>query len=260
MALQTTHQKLIEARQKCAPITTSSISVDVQGKLNYNSLDAGVVEGYAIIWGQRSLTGYKFLKGCCSRSIQEHGPKSGANYQIKFLLQHDQNEPMALLEELVEDEVGLRFKTKPLDLWDLPGSAAYRLIAQLKSKTINNFSHGYDWIWDKTSYDDTDDSLVAAEIQLFEISAVTIPAGMNTRQIQSVEELGSLQEDISDFISTLPQRHRMQARQLFTIQHSLINTNGFGETGQQVKDAKKEKVLTNKQSPGIDFDYLLKHF
>ena len=221
------HSKILEAKQKAAPITYSSIVIDTQGKLKQSSLDEGVVEGYSIIWGERSLTGYKFLKGSCAKSLSLHGVGSKAHYEIKFLNQHNQDDPMALFAELEEDDIGLRFKTKPLDLWDLPGSNAHRLIAQLKSKTINNFSHGYDWVWDKVEYDDSDDSLVAQEIKLFEISAVTIPAGLQTRQIQSLEQLGDVADEISQFVSTLPSKFRMQARQLFSLQHSLINLDSF---------------------------------
>lgn len=227
MALIKNHAKILEAKQKAAPITYSSIVVDTQGRLNMEQLNQGIVEGYAIIWGERSLTGFKFLKGCCSRSLSEHGVGSKAHYQIKFLNQHNQDDPMSLFAELNEDDIGLHFKTVPLDLWDLPGSSAYRLIAQLKSKTINNFSHGYDWVWDKTEYDDSDDSLVAAEIKLFEISAVTIPAGLKTRQVQSLEQLGDVQDEINSYINTLPAKFRMQARQLFALQHSLINLDSF---------------------------------
>lgn len=227
MAVIKNHNKVLEAKQKASPITYSSIVVDTQARLNMEQLNKGIVEGYAIIWGERSLTGYKFLKGCCSRSLTEHGVGSKAHYQIKFLNQHNQDDPMSLFEVLEEDNVGLRFKTVPLDLWDLPTSSAYRLIAQLKSKTINNFSHGFDWVWDKTEYDDSDDSLVAAEIKLFELSAVTIPAGLQTRQIQSLEQLGDVSDEISSFVNTLPAKFRMQARQLFALQHSLINLDSF---------------------------------
>lgn len=254
MALIKSHEKLIAARQKSAPISKSSITVNKQGKLDTSLLDKGIVAGYAIVWGDRSLTGYKFIKGCCARSIQEHGPKSNAPYKIKFLNQHNQDDPMSLFEELEEDDYGLRFKTFPLDFWDVQGTSAWRLIGQLKSETINNFSHGFDWIWsnDKTMYDDTDDSIVGVEIQLFEISSATIPAGLNTKQVQSVEHMGHLQEDISMFIGKLPGKYRMQARQLFTEQHSFINVDSFGETKDKVKKVKKQ---SKKESP-IDLLYL----
>lgn len=248
------HKKILEARQKAAPITYSSIDVTKQARLDLPLLDQGIVQGYAIIWGERSLSGYKFLKGCCSRSIKEHGPGTNADYKIKFLNQHNQDDPLSLFESLQEDEIGLKFKTMPLDLFDLPGSSAYRLIAQLKSKTINNFSHGYDWIWEKTEYDDTDNSLVAAEIQLFELSPVSIPAGLKTRQIQSLEMLADINEDISSFIKSLPTRHRMQARQLFTLQSSFINPDSFEQQKKAVAGKKKQNKM------GIDYKYLLNNF
>jgi HK97 family phage prohead protease len=138
------HDKVREFKQKAAPITYSSINITQQGKLNDSLLDKGIVEGYSIIWGMKSLTGLKFLKGCCSRSIKEHGPGSNANYELKFLNQHNTDDPLSLYESLVEDDIGLRFRTKPLDLWDMEGSSAHRVITQLRSRTLNNFSHGFD--------------------------------------------------------------------------------------------------------------------
>lgn len=247
------HPKIIEARQKAGPIEYSSIVITTQGKLSAPDLDKGIVKGYAIIWGDRSMSGYKFVKGCCARSIAEHGPGSNAFYEIKFLNQHNDDDPLSLFTSITEDNIGLAFETKPLDFWDVPGSSAHRLIQQLKSGTINNFSHGYNWIWEKVEYDDTDDSLVGTEIQLFEISPVSIPAGLNTRQIQSLENLGDVKEDIEQFIRTLPSKYKMEARQLFALQHSYINIDALKQ--HKAVEQKIEKVIK-----GIDYDFLSKNW
>jgi HK97 family phage prohead protease len=251
------HAKVLELKQRAGfRSTASTVNIQTQANLPTEQLDKGIVEGYMIIWNQRSQTGLKFLKGCCGRSITEHGPASNADYKIKFLNQHNTDDPLSLFDELVEDGTGLRFRTKPLDDWQVQGSPARRVITQLKSGTLNNFSHGFDFVWDKTEYDDNDDSIVCAEIQLFEGSVVTIPAGLNTRRIASLDELQleDVHDDIASFIKTLPSKYRMQARELFTLQNSLIDF-----------DTVKKNAITVQQKPsdrvkkGIDYKYLLQN-
>lgn len=243
-------KKINLLKQKVGPIDYSSVTIDTQGRLNQTDLDKGIVSGYAIIWGERSLTGYKFVKGCCARSIAEHFTNKNAYYQIKFLNQHNPEDPLSLFAELEEDDLGLRFKTVPLDEWDIQGSSANRLIKQLKSKTINNFSHGFDWIWEKIEYDEKDDSIIGIEIQLFEISPVSIPAGLKTRQTQAAVNIEDVNEDIRGFIKTLPSKYRMQARDLFTRQHKLIDLGKPKET----KTVKQKKTGSD-----IDYKYLTEH-
>ncbi len=170
--------KIKEVKQRAAPINYSSVSVNDMGQLTEREslLDSRVVEGYGVIWNKVNDYGEKVIKGAYSKSIREMGPGSSANYQIKFLYQHNQGDPLSLFDEIKEDEIGLYFRTKPLD--DV--SNADRTIKQIRSGTLNNFSIGFDYVWDKMEYDETDDSLVIKEAKLFEISVVGIPADMNT--------------------------------------------------------------------------------
>lgn len=246
------HEKILQRKQRAAPINYDSLNIEQQGRIKYNALDDGIVDGYSVIWNNRSMSGLKFLKGSCSRSIKEHGPGSNANYEIKFLNQHKDDDPLALHESIEEDKTGLHFVTKPLDFWNEQGSTAYRVLQQLRSKTLNNFSHGFDFIWDKVEYDESDDSLVCSEILLFENSVVSIPAGLQTRRIQSMEEIDDMQDEIDSFIKLLPSRFRMQARQLFTAQNALINFDSFEQRKKIV-----EKMQQNKS--GIDYSYLIKN-
>jgi len=174
-----------------------------------------------VLWGKRNYYNEKFVKGCFAKSIREHGPGTTAAYEIKFLNQHLQREPLSLFAVLKEDDIGLYFETVPLDDVDY----ADRVLKQLKTRTLNNFSIGFDFIWEpgKIEWDDTDDSLVVIEAILFEGSVVTIPADFSTYAVRSMEDMEYLDDEIQDFIDELPRKHRLTARSLFSRQKSLID-------------------------------------
>jgi uncharacterized protein len=242
--------KIQELKRRAAPISYSAVSVNEFGELQerVSLLDERIVEGYAIIWGSKNLHGEVFVKGCCAKSIRERGPGSNSNYQIKFLNQHNQDDPLSLFEELKEDDIGLYFRTKPLDTIE----SADRLLIQLRSGTINNFSHGWDYIWDKIEWSDELEAILIKEIDLFEISAVTIPSGLETFAIRSKDDIVTLHDDIEDFINILPRKNQLQARKLFALQKSLIPTEPFEQRNITLgKDKPTEK--------GIDYRSLTEH-
>lgn len=214
-----------------------------------SSLDERIVKGYLCIWGQRNLFGEKFIKGCFAKSIREHGPGTNAAYQIKFLNQHRQADPLALFAVLIEDEIGLYFETVPLD----PVDSADRVLIQLKSRTLNNFSLGFDYLWNMVEWDDTDDSLVILEAILYEGSVVTIPADMGTYAMRCIEDIAELNDDIEDFISLIPRKDQLQARSLFARQKSLIDFDT------PLEQRKKARSNDEPVEAGIDYEYLSKH-
>lgn len=212
-----------------------------------SNLDNRVVEGYAIVWGQRDSYGTKFVKGCCAKSIREHGPGSNAPYQIKFLYQHNQRDALSLFAELREDDFGLYFRTVPLDAGDLED----RVLVKLRSGTLNNFSQGFDYVWDRIEWDDSDNSMVCLEIELFELSVVSIPSGMETYAIRSKEEIEFLYDETDDYIKSLPRKFQLEARELFARHKSLVNISAPHE---QRQNAPGE----NAPAPdGINYDYLI---
>lgn len=217
------HKKIQELKRQALPINYRDLAVGVDGLLtekNTSLLDQRVVEGYTVIWGKRNLHGEIFLKGAFARSIRERGPGSGANYEIKFLYNHDTDQPLSLFEELKEDDTGLYFRTKPLDDVQVCDDTLKRL----KSRTLNNFSHGFDYIWseDKIAYDETTDSLIIKEAILYEISVATIPSGMDTYVIRSVEAMDALDSDVEYYIKSLPRNKQLEARQLFARHKSML--------------------------------------
>lgn len=240
-------------KRRASAVNYSNVSVNDAGELQEREslLDQRVVEGYAVIWGQRNFHGEKFVKGCFARSIRENGPGSGSKYQIKFLYNHNTDEPLSLFAELKEDEQGLYFRTVPLD--DVP--VADRVLKQLRSGTLNNYSQGFNYIWEagKIEWDDSDESLVVKECILYEISVATIPSGMETYTIRSADQVLDLQDEAEDFIKTLPRRQQLYARQLFTRYKSLAELDPPDLRERAI--GSQEPVAT-----GIDFDFLTKNF
>lgn len=238
------NHKIDQFRKTAAPIAYNNVVID---KRSASLLEDRVVEGYGVIWGTRNAHGEKFTKGCFAKSINEQGPGSGSNYQIKFRDEH--GKVCSLFAELKEDEIGLYFRTVPLDdvQW------ANDLLVQLKSGSINNFSLGFRFIWDKVEWDEETDSLVVLEAKLFEISAVAIPSDTTTFAIRSEEEIEYLQEDTEDFILSLPKSKQLEARKIITRNISLASQK-------EPLKVTIPKALKKKAKPVIDYSYLNKNF
>lgn len=215
------HPKVLAHKLKSKSIDTRAVSVNEYGQLEdfAASLDKRVVKGYLIIWNKRNLYGEKFIKGCAAKTIQEWGPGSNSNYKTKFMYQHNPEESLALFDVLKEDDQGLYFETKVLD----PVPCADRTLIQLRSGTLNNFSQGFNPVWDKAEYDEMDDSIVFKEIKLFEGSVVSIPVDMNTYTIRSVESMESLIDETEYFVGQLPRKFQMEARGLFSRHKTLAD-------------------------------------
>jgi uncharacterized protein len=212
-----TQEQIRQLKRRSAPINYSNVSVNQCGELESRSalLDERIVEGYGCIWGVKNSHGEIFLRGAFSKSIQEMGPGATSSYHIKFRDEHGR--ACALFDVLIEDEIGLYFKTKPLDAvqW------ADDLLVQLRSGTINNFSNGFRYIWDKIEYDTEQDALVIIEARLFEISAVAIPSDLATYACRSADDFENLLDETEKFIITLPRAIQLEARKIFARYTSL---------------------------------------
>lgn len=241
-----TQQQISQLKKRSAPINYSTVSVNEMGQLQERAslLNQRIVEGYGCIWGVRNDYGEMVVRGAYAKSIQEMGPGTNSNYQIKFRDEHGR--ACALFDVLKEDEIGLYFRTKPLDevQW------CDDLLTQLRSGTINNFSNGFKFIWDKIEYDTDNDALVILEARLFEISAVAIPADMETFAIRSIEDVEILNEQTENFIISLPPHKQLEARKLFTRYTSLSQT----EPLEQRRKALREEIEPS--AAGIDYSAL----
>jgi HK97 family phage prohead protease len=257
------HPKIKEIKRRAAPINYRSLSINTAGALvsNYTEdLDNGIVNGYGTQF--KNPNDYKelFIKGAFAKSINERGPGTNSGYEIKFFNQHKQDDALSLFETLTEDDYGLRFRTNPLDERDIDTSSAASVLRKLKTRTLNNFSIGFDYVWDKMEYDDKNDIIIMKEARLYEISVVGIPVDMGTYAMRSAEQLEELYDEAEMLIAKLPRTLRAEARELFARHKALMNIEPSESTAQD------ETTLGNEDEPPIetrckiDYNYLTKNF
>lgn len=164
---------------------------------NYDS-ESRTISGYAAVFGNKDKAGDILIKGCFSKSIQDRGPESAANDKIIVLWMHDMNEPIGRLTVLYEDDKGLYFEA-PID--DVPrGNQA---IKQLESGTLNQFSIGYQYVWENCEYDAEKDAFMVKEVKLHEISVVSVGCNGETEYLglKSIEDAEKAYEELNAEIS-----------------------------------------------------------
>lgn len=244
------HPKVQELKKRATPITYSSTTVDRNGNIE-SLLDKRQVEGYAFIWGSKNMHGERFFKGAFARSIRENGPGSGATYELKLTDEHGR--ALALFEELKEDETGLYFRSKPFDVvpWAEP------VLTQLRSGTLNNFSGGFQYVFEPNAimWNEQEESLDIFQARLFEIGVVAIPSELNSFTLRSADEDDQelLYEETESFIKSLPKKNQLELRKLIARHKSLAQN----DVADKVEALKEEKPT---QKRGIDYNFLTQNF
>lgn len=239
------HPKIKELRLKAAPITYSSMTVDSKGELID---DERIIRGYLCVWGVRDSHGTGFIKGCFAKSLQERGVESNANQKIIFLWMHDQKNPIGQFRTLREDDYGLYFEAVIDDI-----SEGDRAIKQVRSGTLNQFSFGFDYIWDKMEYDEKNDTVWIAECALYEGSVVSFGSIKETFAYRSMNEFENdmelLQEDTADFIKSIPRAKQLELRTLINRHIALAKV--------EPQELRQQALNGNEpQKSGIDYNYL----
>jgi len=178
--------------------------------------DSRTISGYAAIWGNIDDANDMLVKGCCSKSIQERGPQSGTNRKIIFLWMHDCDEPLGKITKLVEDDKGLYFEA---EVDKIPEGD--RCLEQLKSGTLNQFSIGYQYVWANCEWDGNLGAFIVKEINLFEISVVSLGCNEETgfegmKHLNIESERNSLNRATERVLKTLPYEDQIKIRQLIS--------------------------------------------
>ena len=181
-------------------------------ELFYNG-ESRTISGYAAIFNNRDKAGDILLKGCFAKSIQDRGPESQANDKIIMLWQHDQHEPIGRISVLIEDEKGLYFEAVIDDV-----ERGNQAIKQLESGTLNQFSIGYSYVWEKCEYDQERDAFIVKEVVLYEISVVSIGCNGETEYLglksESTDPYEELKNEIESAIKGLPIRKKEEIQTL----------------------------------------------
>lgn len=238
------HSKILELRLKSAPINYSSTEVNGKGEL----VDDRRIKGYLAVWGVKDDRGTVFVKGCCSKSLQERGPNSNAKNKIPFLYYHKPDEPLCIFDVLKEDDYGLYFEAVPDEI-----PTGDRVVTQVRSGTLNQFSWGFHYIWDKMEYKENQDAVYCYEIDLQEGSVLTFASNTETYAIRSAEQAETaiieLQEQTEDFIKTIPKRQQLELRQIITRHISLAKIEPL--------ELRQRALMVSEPTADIDYDYLL---
>lgn len=227
-----------------------SIPVETRSVKN-DSTDERLIKQYFCIFGIPDDYRTIPIKGCFSKSLQDRGPESNAKgYKITVLNQHVQSDPLCLPTVLKEDNIGLYGEYRPDE--GIPGNDA--LVIRVKNGTINQGSYGFNYVWDKMEYDETTDMILMKEVDLFEVSPVTIGSQKETYVKRSssgefVDEF--LEEEMEDFIKQIPRRLHLELRTLINRHITLAKSQPLEQSQKALEDGKP-------QQDGL-YDYLLKN-
>ena len=157
---------------------------------DYKELDAdddGTFEGYASVFNNKDLGNDVIKQGAFSESIKGKKPR-----QIKLLYQHKTDEPIGVIDSLVEDNRGLKIKGR-LAMGTQKGKEVFEL---MKMGALDSMSIGYRLSPDDYKYSDKLKKRTITNLDLMEISMVTFPmnpkakitkvklAEMNVREIE----------------------------------------------------------------------------
>jgi len=157
--------------------------------------DKKVIRCKVASFGTRDSDHDILIKGCFSKSIQERGASSSTNRKLAFLWQHDMRDPIGLPLKWEELEDGLYAEVQLSNFDAVPN--AKRTWYQLEDGTLNQFSIGFQYIWDKMEYDENLDAFIVKEVKLWEASVVTQGANEFT------EFMGEVSKNFDGFEESL---------------------------------------------------------
>lgn len=210
----------------------------------YKELDGEkhVIEIKFASYGNIDSDGDVLVRGCFGKSISERGPESVTNRKIAFLWQHDMKDPIGKILCIEEREDGA-YATVRLSSFDAVPNAK-RAWYQLNDGDINQFSFGFEYVWDKVEYDENVDGFIVREVKLFEVSVVTLGANELTAYVGE----GKDEKELEDYLKEL----------------STSNKDRFNEIKQMIlklgaePEHKEELPLTSEEREDSLFEKLSK--
>lgn len=140
--------------------------------LSVKAAEDGTIEGYASVFGIKDNWDDIIVPGAFLATLNAH---KAAGTMPALLWQHEDDKPIGIWQEMVEDTRGLRVKGQ-LALETSRGKEAHAL---LKMGAINGLSIGF--ISKAWSYDVETDVRTLTEVDLWEVSLVTFPANEKAR-------------------------------------------------------------------------------
>lgn len=211
-----------------------------------------LLKQYFAVWGVPDDYGTIPVKGCFAKSIKERGPNSQGTYKIPALYMHSQRDSVGLPLILEEDEIGLYGEIPILEGIQV----CDELIIRHKNKVTNNGSYGFDYIWDKMVYDDKQDVMRMTEVDLFEVSFVTIGSQKETFGVRGKDGVYTdqfLLEETEELIKKVARKDQLELRTLID-RHITLAKNQPREHEQNALEQTEPKHGL------IDYDFLTKNF
>ena len=191
-------------------------------ELSFNG-ESRTISGYAAVFNNKDKAGDILIKGCFAKSIQDRGPESQANDKIIMLWQHDQHEPIGKITKLVEDEKGLYFEAFIDDV-----ERGNQAIKQLESGTLNQFSIGYSYVWERCEYDNERDAFIVKEVVLYEISVVSIGCNGETEYLGLKAECADPYEEMKNEIESIVKGLNIRKKEeIYTIVRKALSLGQF---------------------------------
>ena len=159
--------------------------------------DAHVIEVKFAAFGNRDSDGDILVRGCFAKSINDRGPQSSTNRKIAFVWQHDIKNPIGKILDIWEAEDGAYARIRLSDFDAVPDAKR----AFVRDGDIDQFSFGFEYVWDKVEYDETKDAFIVREVKLYEISVVTLGANEETGFVGEVKS----EETVKSYIKQIAQ-------------------------------------------------------
>jgi uncharacterized protein len=158
----------------------------------------GIVSGYFAMFGNKDLDGDIIERGAFAKTIAERGPHG--KQLIKYLLDHDKTKVVAKINELYEDEKGLRYVAKIGT-----HSAGQDFQKMIESELVNQHSFGFSVPKDKQYFDQSRKANIIKEVMMYEGSAIQfLGANPETSMIDLKSESDAMEylEKLEKFLRT----------------------------------------------------------
>ena len=151
---------------------------------------AGIIKGYGSYFGNKDSDNDVITKGAYKKTIAENGDR------VKYLYQHDMNQPIGKMTELYEDDKGLVFVAEIAKT-----QLGNDVVQLMKSGVITENSVGIMPIQKNNKGDYRE----ITEVKLYEISAVTLAANDQAKILDvkgnvDVEKLSKRYDNLSKLI------------------------------------------------------------
>lgn len=168
---------------------------------------AGIIEGYASLFGVADTGGDIVMKGAFARSLARRGAAG-----VKMLWQHNAAEPIGVWTAIAEDAKGLKVAGR----LDLSVARAREALSLLRAGAVDGLSIGFKT--ERATTDKTSGLRRLLAIDLWEISIVTFPMLTQARidavkrnSLRTPDEMRGILARLKAQEAALRFQHRLQA-------------------------------------------------